>query len=156
MIPGTLADFFRAGVAVVVTFILARLTRIIVRRLLLRFSHMTVAGATAIARASASVIWAFGIVFAVAILGIDLGPAVMLILVVTIVVFFAGRGLMANFSAGLILQGSPMFTPGDEVATAAGTGNVREITGRTVVVVRRTGVRSISRTGTSSTVPSRT
>ena len=58
----------------------------------------------------------------------------MILLVVAVIMFFAGRGVMANFSAGLVLQGSAMFDVGDQVATPAGTGTVQSVAGRTVVI----------------------
>ena len=75
-----------------------------------------------------------GAIYAVVLLGIDIGPALLIILAIAVVVFFAGRRLMDNFSSGLVLQSAPMFAAGDQIVTESGTGTVLEITGRTVVI----------------------
>jgi small conductance mechanosensitive channel len=69
-----------------------------------------------------------------AILGIDMVPALMMFIVFGVVFFIVGKGLMSNFSAGLVIQGTPMFFVGDQVTTSAGTGTITFITGRTVVI----------------------
>ncbi len=130
----TFWDFAWAAVVVLGAFLLSRLTRRLVRRSLRRFSHLSDEAAFLIARAAGWVIVFLGILYAVSILGIDIGPALMVMIAIGIIVFFAGRRLMDNFSAGLVLQGTPMFSPGDQIVTESGTGNVLEITGRTVVI----------------------
>jgi len=100
----TFWDFAWAALIIGGTFLLSRLARRLVRKILRRFPHVTDEHAFLIARASGCV------------------------------VFFAGRRLMDNFSSGLVLQGTPMFAPGDQIVTESGTGTVLEITGRTVVL----------------------
>jgi small-conductance mechanosensitive channel len=75
-----------------------------------------------------------GSVMALTVLGIDMVPALMMFLVFGVVFFIVGKGLLANFSAGLVIQGTPMFFVGDQISTSAGTGTVTFITGRTVVI----------------------
>ncbi|MEA2023455.1 MAG: mechanosensitive ion channel family protein [Actinomycetota bacterium] len=127
-------DFVWAGLVVVVSLILARLLRHVLRKALLRFPHLSEEVASLIARASGWVVILVGIIYAIVLLGIDIGPALLLILVIGVVVFFAGRRLMDNFSSGLVLQSAPMFAAGDQIVTESGTGTVLEITGRTVVI----------------------
>jgi small conductance mechanosensitive channel len=130
----TFWEFVWAAVVIAGAFILSRLARRMVRKALRRFSHLSDEHAFLIARATGWVIVFIGIIYAVSILGIDIGPALMVMLVIGLVLFFAGRRLMDNFSSGLVLQGTPMFGPGDQIVTESGTGNVLEITGRTVVI----------------------
>ncbi|MEA2010607.1 MAG: mechanosensitive ion channel [Actinomycetota bacterium] len=130
----TFWDFAWAAVVIVGAFLLSRLTRRLIRRALLRFSSLTDETAFLIARASGWVVVFTGVIYAVSILGIDMGPALMIMIAIGIVVFFAGRRMMDNFSSGLVLQGAPMFAPGDQIVTESGTGTVLEITGRTVVI----------------------
>jgi small-conductance mechanosensitive channel len=85
-------------------------------------------------RAAGWVVILLGIVYALVILNVDMGPALMVIIIIGVVVFFAGQTVMQNFSAGLVLQGSPMFSVGDQIVTASGTGIVKEVTGRTVQI----------------------
>ncbi len=87
-----------------------------------------------VARAIGWVIILTGFVTALTVLGIDMVPALMILIVVGVVFIFVGKGLLANFSAGLVIQGTPMFFVGDQVTTAAGTGTVTFVTGRTVVI----------------------
>jgi small conductance mechanosensitive channel len=130
----TFWDFVWAAVVILGAFILSRFVRRALRKALRRFPQITDELAYLIARASGWIIIFIGIVYAVSILGIDLGPALMVMIAIGIVVFFAGRRLMDNFSSGLVLQGAPMFGPGDQIVTESGTGTVLEITGRTVVM----------------------
>lgn len=130
----TFWDFVWAALVLLMTFVLARLVRRMLRRALRRFPHLSDEGAFLIARAAGWVILSVGIIYAITILGIAIGPALMVIIIIAVVVFFAGRRLMDNFSSGLVLQGTPMFAAGDQIVTGTGTGVVREITGRTVVM----------------------
>ena len=130
----TFWDFVWAAVVIVISLLLARLVRGLLRKALRRFPQINDELAFLIARAAGWVIVFLGIIYAVTIIGIDIGPALMVILAVGIVVFFAGRRMMDNFSSGLVLQGTPMFKPGDQIVTDSGTGTVLEITGRTVVM----------------------
>ncbi len=130
----TFWDFAWAAIVILGAFVLSRLVRRITRKALRRFSHLPDEVTSLIARATGWVIIFTGIISAVLILGIDVGPALMIMIAIGVVVFFAGRRLMDNFSAGLVLQGTPMFAPGDQIVTESGTGTVLEITGRTVVI----------------------
>lgn len=127
-------DFVWAAVVIVISLLLARLVRRLLRKALNRFPQITDELAFLIARATGWVIVFLGIIYAVTIIGIDIGPALMVLLAIGLIVFFAGRRLMDNFSSGLVLQGTPMFKPGDQIVTDPGTGTVLEITGRTVVM----------------------
>jgi small conductance mechanosensitive channel len=130
----TFWDFVWAAAVIFGAFLLSRLARRLIRRLLRRFPQITDEHAFLIARATGWVIVFTGFIYAVSILGIDIGPALMIMIAIGIVVFFAGRRLMDNFSSGLVLQGTPMFAVEDEIVTESGTGTVLEITGRTVVI----------------------
>ena len=130
----TFWDFLWAGLVVLGSFLLARVARHILRKFLGRFPHLSTEGAFLIARGTGWVIIFTGSIYAVTLLGIDVGPALMVIIVIGIVLFFAGRRLMDNFSSGLVLQGTPMFAAGDEIVTESGTGTVLEVTGRTVII----------------------
>jgi small-conductance mechanosensitive channel len=130
----SLSDFVWAAIVIVVAVVVSRLVIVLVRRVLRRFTQFTEESSKAIARGVGWMVVLIGIVYALSIIGIDLVPAVMVILVLAVIMFFAGRGIMANFSAGLVLRGSPMFTIGDELVTPAGTGRVQTVGERTVVI----------------------
>ena len=125
-------DFIWALCVVLLAFLLARIVRRALRPILRKFPNLSKEGALVISRASGWVIILLGVVYALVILNVDMGPALIVIIIIGIVVFFAGRGIVENFSSGLVLQASPMFAVGDQIVTTAGTGIVKEVTGRTV------------------------
>ena len=130
----TLVNAIWAVLIIVIAVVLSKVVRRFVRWALNRLPQVTEPVAALIGRATGWVVVLLGIIYSLVVLGIDMVPALMLFIVVGLVMFFAGRGLMENFSTGLVLQGAPMFTPGDEVITEAGMGRVLEITGRTVLI----------------------
>lgn len=132
-------DFIWAAVVVGLAFLAARLLRTLLRSVLRRVPRLTDEAVLLISRAAGWILILIGIVYALAIIGVDLGPALMVIIILAVVLFFAGRGIIENFAAGLVLQGTPMFAVGDQIMTVSGTGTVREITGRTVAIVSPDG-----------------
>jgi len=130
----TLVEFVGSILIVIVAIILSRVVRRLVRWALGRFPQVTEPIAAIVGRAAGWLVILLGLVYSLVVLGIDMVPALMVLIIVALVTFFAGRGLMENFSTGLVLQGAPMFTAGDEIITEAGTGRVIEITGRTVLI----------------------
>lgn len=135
----TVANFLAAIVIVVVSIVLSRLVRKVVRWALLRLPQVAEPIAAIIGRATGWLVILLGVVYSLVVIGIDMVPALMILLVVALVTFFAGKGLMENFATGLVLQGAPMFTAGDEIVTEHGTGRVIEITGRTVQIETPSG-----------------
>jgi len=125
-------DFVAALAVVLLSILLARILRRFLRTVLRRFPDLSREGALLIARAAGWVVILIGVIYALVILNVDMGPALMVILILAIVLFFAGQTVMQNFAAGLVLQGSPMFAVGDQIVTRSGEGIVREVTGRTV------------------------
>jgi len=130
----TIWDFIWAVVIVAGSFLVAAGVRRLVQRSLRRFEGLPETYVRLISRATGWFIIVIGIIYALGVLGVDLGPAVLALLLVAAIAFFAGRGLLENFGAGLILQGTSMFEVGDQIITGNGTGTVHEVTGRTVVL----------------------
>lgn len=130
----TVWDFVWAVVIVAGSFLVAAVVRRLVQRALKKFEGIPENYRSLVARSTGWFIIAFGIIYALGVLGVDLGPAVLALLLFAAVAFFAGRGLLENFAAGLVLQGTTMFEVGDEIQIATGKGRVLEVTGRTVVV----------------------
>ena len=135
----SILDFVTAVGIIVGAFILSRFVRRFLRWVLRKFPHITDEVAALLGRAAGWVVVLTGVVWALVVIGIEMVPALMVIIIIAIVTFFAGRRMMENFSAGLVLQGTPMFTAGDEIITSAGVGEVHEITGRTVIIVNPDG-----------------
>lgn len=129
-----LGDFMWAIAIVAFSFLFARLIRIWATRLLSRVDSINDQGARLIGRAVSWFIGLLGVVYALSYIGVEIGPPMMVVLLIGVIIFFAGKGILANFSSGLILQGSSMFGLGDQIVTGAGTGTVRSITERTTVI----------------------
>ena len=130
----TVWDFVWAVVIIALSFLIAALTRRLVGRLLRKFPDIPQNYRLLVASASGWFVIVVGIIYALGVLGVDLGPVLIGLLLVAGVGFFAGRGILENFSAGLVLQGTTMFVVGDQIETTAGTGTVLEITGRTLTI----------------------
>jgi len=130
----TVWDFVWAIVIIALSFLLAALTRRLVGRVLRKFPDIPQNYRLLVASASGWFVIVVGIIYALGVLGVDLGPALIGLLLVAGVGFFAGRGILENFSAGLVLQGTTMFVVGDQIETTSGTGTVLEITGRTLTI----------------------
>ncbi len=130
----TVWDFVWAVVIIALSFLIAALTRRLVGRLLRKFPDIPQNYKLLMASATGWFVIVVGIIYALGVLGVDLGPALIGLLLVAGVAFFAGRGILENFSAGLVLQGTTMFVVGDQIETAVGTGTVLEITGRTLTI----------------------
>lgn len=132
-------DFVWAGVVVVGSFIVAALVRRLVRRLLRPLDGLPENYRLLIAKAAGWFVVGLGIVWALVLLGVDLGPAVIGLLLLGAIAFFAGRGLLENFAAGLVLQSGTMFEIGDQIETTAASGTVLEVSARTVVILTPDG-----------------
>ena len=130
----TVWDSVWAIVIVALSFLIAALTRRLVGRVLRKFPDLPQNYKLLMASASGWFVIVVGIIYALGVLGVDLGPALIGLLLIAGVAFFAGRGILENFSAGLVLQGTTMFVVGDQIETTAGTGTVLEITGRTLTL----------------------
>lgn len=76
-----------------------------------------------------------GVLVALSVLGVDMAPVVLLLVLVGGVLVFSGKGLLENFAAGLLLQIRGPFRVGDRVELEGFTGTVREINARAVVIV---------------------
>lgn len=77
---------------------------------------------------------AFGIVAALMILGIQMGPIFLLVALVAVILFLSARSLLENFGAGVVLQTENPFHLGDFVELDGRCGTVQDITGRVTVV----------------------
>lgn len=130
----TIWDFVWAVVIVAASFLLAAIVRRLIARGMNQFEGIPENYRLLVARSTGWFVIAFGVIYALGVLGVDLGPVVLALLLFAVIAFFAGRGLLENFAAGLVLQGTTMFDVGDQIDTAAGKGTVLEITGRTVVI----------------------
>jgi small conductance mechanosensitive channel len=128
-----------AILVVVASIILAGLIRRLLGWLLRKVPQFPPGIPDLIGRATGWFVILIGFILALTVLGIDMLPALMLFLIVGIVFFVVGKGLLSNFSAGLVIQGTPMFFVGDQISMSAGIGTVTFVTARTVVIETEDG-----------------
>jgi len=128
------AVVFLGGLAV------AWVVRRIVARALKGVSAVPEYAAQLVVKMSGWLVMLGATVYALSLLGVDLGPVVLIMLFAFVIIFFAGRRLMENFSAGLVLQAGVLFDVGDQISivdcsgAVAGSGTVAEIHGRAVII----------------------
>jgi len=75
-----------------------------------------------------------GIIAALIVLGFQMGPLVLLLLILAGMAAISGRRILENWASGLVLQIMAPFTVGDRIETEGITGWVEEINSREVVL----------------------
>jgi small-conductance mechanosensitive channel len=134
-------DYLWAFLTVVIAFLLAWLAKKALGRGLAALDGIPPRIASLITTATTWSIRLLGIVFALPFLGVDIGPVVIFIIVILALLVIAGRVILENFSAGLILQTRAPFKVGDEITTHEYSGRVEDINGRSVVITSDSGER---------------
>jgi small-conductance mechanosensitive channel len=134
-------DYLWALLTVVSAFFVAYLAKKALGRGLAALDSIPPRIASLITTATTWSIRLLGIVFALPFLGVDIGPVVIFIIVILALLVIAGRVILENFSAGLILQTRAPFRVGDEISTHEYSGRVEEINGRSVVITSDSGER---------------
>nr|WP_254069203.1 mechanosensitive ion channel domain-containing protein [Herbiconiux sp. VKM Ac-2851] len=74
-----------------------------------------------------------------AFLGASIQPLIAIAIIVGAVVVLALRGISNNFAAGIVLQTRHPIKVGDEIDVDGAIGTVKELNGRSVVIVTRDG-----------------
>lgn len=90
-----------------------------------------------VARIAGWVVVFLGVVLALSIMGVDMVPVILLILVVVAFLFFSGKSMIENWAAGLLLQTRGPYKIGDRIDTNEYSGFVTETNARSVIL--RTG-----------------
>ncbi len=124
-----------AGV-VVISFLVARLVRRRLRTFLDRYELEDYAVAL-LARIAGWSVVLVGVILALSIMGVDMVPVVLLVLIVVALIFVSGKTLIENWAAGLLLQARGPYRPGDRIETMGYVGYVETTNVRSVVI--RTG-----------------
>jgi small-conductance mechanosensitive channel len=125
-----------ATVVVVVSIFLARLARRRLRTFLDDYGldeHTT----ALLARVGGWTVVLLGVVLALSIMGVDMQPVVLIIVIFAALLFLSGRTLIENWAAGLVLQSRAPYEPGDRIESLGFIGYVEETNVRSVVI--RTG-----------------
>lgn len=79
--------------------------------------------------------------WAISLLGVEIGWAVIIAIVALFLVVMIARPLVENAAAGMLLQARPSFALGDEIAVAGYSGTVIAINARTTALETRDGYR---------------
>lgn len=128
----TASDLLVAGIAVVAGIVLGAITRASTRRLLVSVVGLRPPTAVVISRLLGYVVILLGVVVALSALGLQFGPVITILLLVTLTAILIGRPLLADLGAGLVLQSRRPISVDDVVRFAGYEGVVEDIDGRVV------------------------
>lgn len=133
------ASFWNMLVAIgvlIASGLAAGLVRRRVRRAMIGNNVDESASATLARLAGWSVIF-LGAVLALSIMGVDMVPVMLLLVLAGAFLIFAGKGLVENWAAGILLQARAPYQLGDRIDTDSYSGFVQETNARSVLL--RTG-----------------
>jgi small conductance mechanosensitive channel len=126
-------DPFFAAVSVVVGVILGRVARVVIRR----YGKRSGLAPNLIDLFGTVTLWtivSISVIVALSLVGFNVAPIWLAILMLGVVGVVSGRVLLENFGAGVTLQARTPFVPGDQITTGDVTGHVREVNSRVVVI----------------------
>jgi len=135
----TAVDIGSAVVIVVVAIVVATIVRRLLTKYLTRLDRLSDPVAMALIRGLTYFIIAIGVLLALPLLGFQIAPVMVIVVVGGILLFFAARPLMEDFSASLILQTRAPFVVGDMIRYDDHIGTVIDIDGRATVIETPTG-----------------
>ena len=127
------------GVVVVSGFIARRVRRR--ARAVMGESDIDVSAASFLSRLAGWVVIFMGVVLALSIMGVDMIPLVLILVLVLAFVFFAGKSLIENWAAGLLLQARGPYKVGDRIDTEGYTGFVEQTNARSLILRKGDGHR---------------
>jgi small-conductance mechanosensitive channel len=130
-------DIALAVIALVATWFAYRLASRATLAAMGRIRGLSDSLRTGIARAVKYLVLFIGIGVALAFLGAQIQPLIVMVIIVVVIVLLVVRGIADNFGAGLLIQTRQPIVVGDEVESHGYVGIVMEINGRSVVL--RTG-----------------
>ena len=130
----TLTELILAGIILIGSILLARLIRRAIRSSLGTRPSLAPHVPELIGRLSSWAVVLIGIVAALIVLGFQMGPVVLLLLLLAGMAAISGRRILENWASGLFLQILAPFTVGDRIETEGITGWVEEINSREVVL----------------------
>ena len=130
----TLFELVLAAVILVVASFVARYLRRRVSGYLDRVSDLEEGMADLLGRVTGWSVLLLGVIVALTVLGFDTGGVVFLLALMGVVVIVAGKGIIENFAAGLLLQVRGPFQVGDRIDAKGYAGIAIEINARSVVI----------------------
>lgn len=130
----TVGSLVLAAVILIVAALVARWLRRRIRRYLEQQEGISEYLPDVLGRMTGWTVMIVGVVLALTVIGVDMSGVVLLVALVLVVVVLAGKGILENFAAGVLLQIRGPFRIGDRIGTEDYTGTVREINARSVVI----------------------
>ncbi|TDD64937.1 mechanosensitive ion channel [Jiangella aurantiaca] len=127
-------DALFAVVTLAGAWLLSKVTRRLLSRLLGRVAGIPDDAKRLLSRMGGYVVIVLGLAYALSLLGADVAPLLTVVLVVVVVVALALRSVAENFAAGIVLQTRRTVRFGDEIAALGHTGVVAAMNGRSVVI----------------------
>ena len=130
----TLSEVLLAGLVLLISVLIARYVRGIVRARLAKREDIDEYVPETVARLTGWTIVIIGFVLALIVLGIQMGPVVLLLLIFAAIASVSAQGILENFASGIALQITAPFRVGDRIETNGVTGWVKKIDARATVI----------------------
>ena len=130
----TTSEVLLAVLVIVVSVLIARYVRGIVRSTLSRRPNIEEHVPETVARVTGWAIVLTGFILALVVLGIQMGPLVLLLLIFAAMFGVSAQGILENFASGIALQITAPFRVGDRIETNGVVGWVKKIDSRAVVI----------------------
>ena len=122
-----------------ISVIVARYVRRWIRRSLRGYESVDSYAGAIIARVAGWTIVFVGVVLALSIMGVDMIPIVLVLLIGIAFLFLSGKSLIENWAAGLLLQMRAPYRPGDRIETGDYVGDVELTNVRSLVLRHNDG-----------------
>jgi len=130
----TAGEVLIAVLIVIISVLVARYVRGLVRTTLERRPNIEKHVPETVARITGWAIVIAGVVLALVVLGIQMGPLVLLLLFFGAMFGISAQGILENFASGIALQITAPFRVGDRIETNDVVGWVKKIDSRAVVI----------------------
>lgn len=130
----TVWELILAAVVVVIAAILGRWLRRRVRSQLQQYEGLDENLPRLLGRAAGWMVVMLGVLLALSVLGFDIGGVVLILLFALLLLALAGKGILENFAAGMLIQIRAPFHVGDRIEAKGYTGIVEKINGHAVVI----------------------
>ncbi len=130
-------DWAVAGIILAAAIVVSRAVKLVVVRTVCRAADASIADL--VGRMVAYAVVAFGFVYALDRLGVQIGPLLGALGIVGIALAFALRDILENFVAGLLLQFRRPFSYGDQIVSGDTEGTVESIDARSVKIITPDG-----------------
>jgi small conductance mechanosensitive channel len=130
----TVSELFIAGLIIIISVFVARYARQVVRSTLMRRPNIEQHVPETVARVTGWAIVIAGVVLALIVIGIQIGPMVLLLIFFGAMFGISAQGILENFASGIALQITAPFRIGDRIETNGVVGWVKKIDSRAVVI----------------------